>query len=168
MAKAPMKNSTMCHRLGNCVGLHAGEAHRPPARHQQQPGADRPVEAGEPQIGAGDRGRETVDPVAGRIGDASGALAHLPPSGVPVRVSKVPRPVLMLLASGIGALSASLRLGAAGRGGRAAAAWQTLVRISGRLGVPLLHVVDDLRRNAAPGRLSTAYLIILASAAVKR
>ena len=102
---------------------------RPPARHQQQPGADRPVEAGEPQIRAGESGRETVDPVSGRIGDASGALAHLLPSGVPVRVSKVPRPVLMSVESIMGALSASLNVGPAGRCG-AAATWQTLVRIS--------------------------------------
>ena len=87
---------------GELLDAHAGKPHRPPARHQQQPGSDRPVEAGEPQIGAGERRRETVDPVSGRIGDASGVLAHLLPSGVPVRVSKVPRPVLMLLESVIG------------------------------------------------------------------
>ena len=50
-----MKNSTMCQRLGKLLDAHAGESHRPPARHQQQPGSDRPVEAGEPQIGAGER-----------------------------------------------------------------------------------------------------------------
>src|ERR1700758_3510640 len=109
--------------------MHAGKAHRPPARHEQQPGADGAVEAGESQIRAAkDRG-EAVDPVSGRIGDASGARVHLP-RAEPLRVSKVPRPVLMLLESGTGEPSASLRLGPRGAIGAWAAALQTLVRIS--------------------------------------
>src|SRR5262245_62994604 len=109
--------------------VHAGKTNRPPAWQQQQPGTDRPVETSESQVRTTDRRREDVGPVSGRIGDASGAVAHRLPSGLPVRVSKVPRPVLMLLESGMGLVSASLRLGPCGRGG-AAAAWHTLVRIS--------------------------------------
>src|SRR6185503_7402609 len=80
-----------------------------------------------------------VDPVAGRIGNTSGLLAHFAelPSGVPVKVSKVPRPLLMLLESGIGAPSASLKDGPAGRCGCAAMA-QTLVRAWATLVWPLL------------------------------
>src|SRR6185437_12930322 len=64
---------------------------------------------------------ETVDPIAGRIGDRSGAGGHFGPSGVPVSVSNVPWPVLMLLASGTEETpSASPMLGPAGRGGLAA------------------------------------------------
>ena len=37
----------------------------PPARQQQQPGPDRPVEAGKPQIRARPRRRAVVDPVSG-------------------------------------------------------------------------------------------------------
>src|SRR5579862_6099374 len=93
------------------IGADAGESERPPAWQQQEPGADRTVETGKPQVGPG-RGRgDRVDPVSGRIGDASGALAHFGASGVPVRVSKVPRPVLMLLESVTGAPSASLNVG---------------------------------------------------------
>src|SRR5262245_42938959 len=109
--------------------FHAGKTKGPPARHQQQPGTDRQVKTSESQVRTADRRRENIDPISGRIGDASGAVAHRLPSGLPVRVSKVPRPVLILLESGIGLVSASLRLGPCGRGG-AAAAWHTLVRIS--------------------------------------
>ena len=52
MAKAPTKNSTTCQRLADSrASAMAASADRPPARQQQQPGADRPVEAGQPQIG---------------------------------------------------------------------------------------------------------------------
>ena len=50
-----------------------GEPDRPPARQQQQPHSDRPVEAGEPQVGPGVLGRVAVGPVAGRrIGNRRG------------------------------------------------------------------------------------------------
>src|SRR5512132_2933929 len=106
--------------------MHAAETDRPPGWHQQQPGTGRSVEARKSKVRTAEGRRENVDPVSGRIGDASGAVAHLLPSGLPVRVSNVPRPVLMLLESGTGLVSASLRLGPCGRGG-AAAAWHTLV-----------------------------------------
>src|SRR5262249_9674474 len=106
-------------RVGKVARAHACEPNRPPARDQQKPGADRSIESRQAEIWAAERRRETVDPVSGRIGDASGAIAHFP-SGLPVNVSNVPRPVLMLLESGTGALSASLKLGPCGRGGAAA------------------------------------------------
>src|SRR5262249_34325277 len=92
-------------------GRYRGERGRPPARNQQEPGADRPVEASEPQIRAR-RGRsEAVDPIPGRIGDATGAAGHRP-SGLPESVSNV-CPFDAVAASGtIGVLpSASLSVG---------------------------------------------------------
>ena len=90
MAKAPTKNSTMTTRQSADVARDAGgERRRPPARHQQQPRADRPVEAGEPQIGPRPLRRAGVDPVAGRV-----AQRGRPPrrSGVPA--SEVGAPVI--------------------------------------------------------------------------
>ena len=49
-----------------------GERRRPPARHQQQPRADRPVEARQPQIGPQPGRRQRIDPIAGRVGDGAG------------------------------------------------------------------------------------------------
>ena len=49
---------------------------RPPARQQQQPPADRPVEPGQPEIGLQPIRRAVIDPISGRIGDASGGVAH--------------------------------------------------------------------------------------------
>ena len=66
MAKAPMKNRTICQTLGTGSARHAGKRRRPPARNQQQPGADRTIETGEPEVGAGPGRRVAVDPVAGR------------------------------------------------------------------------------------------------------
>ena len=150
------------------TGAHAGKAERPPARHQQQPRADRAVEAGKAQIGAGDGGGERVDPVSGRIGDASGAVAHFCPSGVPVRVSKVPRPVLMLLESVTGAPSASLKVGCRAAGAPpCAATWQTLLRSSIALPWPTLIWATIFCGMPHPLALSVAYLRNLASAAVK-
>jgi len=54
-----------------------GQRRRPPAWRQQQPGSDRPIETGEPQIGPQPRRRAGVDPVAGRISNAGGRAAHL-------------------------------------------------------------------------------------------
>ncbi len=52
-----------------------GEPHRPPARQQQEPHADRPVETGEPQVGPRVLGRVAVGPVVGRrIGNTGAAL----------------------------------------------------------------------------------------------
>ena len=55
-----------------CAGRDRGERRRPPARQQQQPPADRPVEPRQPQIGPHPGRRDGIDPVSGRIGDASG------------------------------------------------------------------------------------------------
>ena len=65
----------------------------------------------------------------------------------------------------MGALSASLRLGPAGRGGAAAAAWQTLVRISTVLACCCLMPVMTCGGMPHQTELSSAYFIILASAA---
>ena len=46
-------------------GVNRGKANRPPARQQQQPRADRAVEARQAQIGAEPYGGPAVDPVAG-------------------------------------------------------------------------------------------------------
>src|SRR4029078_11032639 len=107
---------------------------------------------------------ETVDPVSGRIGDASGAFAHFFSSGVPVRVSNVPRPVLILFESGTGPDSASLKLGPVGRGG-AAAAWQTLARTSDVLAIPSLRVAVIWLGLPHQAALSVAYLSIFDCAA---
>src|SRR6185437_10416534 len=141
----------------------AGKTRRPPARHQQQPRSDRPVETGEPQIGTGENGREAIHPISGRIGDASGILAHLP-SGVPVRVSKVPPPLLIFLESVMGAPSASLRLGPAGRCG-CAAAWQIRVRSSVVLTCDCLMLARTCGGIPHQTELFSAYLIIFISAA---
>ena len=53
------------------AGGDRGEPGRPPARQQQQPGADRAVEPRQPQIGPKPGRRGRIDPVAGRIGDAA-------------------------------------------------------------------------------------------------
>ena len=121
ITKAPTKNSTRCHGMGIRRLGDRGKARRPPARQQQQPGADRPVEAGEPQIRAKGSGRETIDPIAGRIGDATRRLAHRA-SGLPLSESSVPRPVRVLSLLATGGLNASLKVGAAGRAGFAGAA----------------------------------------------
>src|SRR6185312_9953110 len=141
---------------------HRGEAERPPARNQEKPGADRPIEPREPEIGPGDSGGVAVDPVSGRIGDASGAVAHLP-SGEPVSVSKVPPPLLMLLALGTGAVSASLSEGPAGRGG-ASAILHSLARISAACAVPVL--IWSITCGGIPHQvaLAVANLSILACA----
>ena len=70
---------------------------RPPARQQQQPGADRAVKARKAQIGTGPGRRDRIDPVAGRVGDRTGRPAHFA-SGLPLSVSKVPRPVFVFSA----------------------------------------------------------------------
>ena len=60
---------------------------RPPARQQQQPGADRAVKARKAQIGTGPGRRDRIDPVASRVGDRTGRPAHFA-SGLPLSVSK--------------------------------------------------------------------------------
>src|SRR5262249_661655 len=105
------------------AGADRGEPRRPPARHQQEPGADWPVETGEPQVGTRPGRSEAVDPVAGRIGDAPGAAGPRA-SGLPVSVSKVPCPFFVAVAESgtVGVVPrGSLRLGPAGRGPWAAA-----------------------------------------------
>jgi hypothetical protein len=66
--------------------------------------------------GASTRG-EAVDPVSGRIGDATRAAGHRA-SGLPDSVSKVPWPFLVEFVSGTTGVvpRASLRLGPLGRG----------------------------------------------------
>src|SRR5262249_16478023 len=92
---------------------------RPPARHQQEPGSDRPVEASEPEIGPRPWRRDGVDPVSGRIRNARGRIAH----GygylwrtLPFSVSKVLPPFFAVVTSGAAFAepSTSLRLGPAG------------------------------------------------------
>ena len=97
------------------AGLHRGERRRPPARNQEKPGADRAIEAREPQIGAQRNGRQAINEIPGRIGDAARCLAHCP-SGVPVNVLKVPVAAFRLvLAVGICVVPrASLSVGIAG------------------------------------------------------
>src|SRR6185437_3782210 len=97
-------------------GRDRGQRRRPPARHQQEPPADRAVEARQPEVGPAPGRRPAVDPVSGRIDDASGGVAHRRTG--PVNVSNVPRPGLGVSSSVTsGAPSASLRLGAAGPAG---------------------------------------------------
>src|SRR5262249_4629447 len=93
-----------------------GKGDGPPARHQQQPRADRPVEARQPQIGPRPGGGDAVDPIAGRIGDAARAAGHCE-SGLPVSVSKVDDPFFVAEASGtVGvAPGASLKVGPGSR-----------------------------------------------------
>src|SRR5215467_9414160 len=93
-----------------------GQRRRPPAGQEQKPGTDRAIEPREPQIRTQPGWREGVDPIAGRIGDRTGRPAHRA-SGLPVKVSNVPRPVLVFFSvSTFGALIASLKVGAFGFG----------------------------------------------------
>ena len=112
------------HVPGIWIGRAGGDGSkpgRPPARHQQQPGADWAVEAGKTKIWARPGGRDRVDPIAGRISDTSDGGRHRA-SGLPCSVSKVPpRPVFTLEVSGMREVpSASLRLGGGGADARAA------------------------------------------------
>src|SRR5262249_47728426 len=138
--------------------VHAGETNGPPARHQQKPRPDRPVQPCESQVRAAERRRETVDPVSGRISDGARGLGPFS-SGVPVRVSNVPRPVLILLESGTGLVSASLKLGPRAAG--AEAAWQTLVRISETLATASLSCPVTCGGMPHHTPLSLVYLSIL-------
>src|SRR5262249_56215384 len=81
------------------AGVHGGKADGPPARHQQKPGADRPVEARQPQVRTRPGGGDARDPIPGRIGDTTRASGHWP-SGLPVSVSKGDDPFLVVEASG--------------------------------------------------------------------
>src|SRR5262245_24022079 len=110
------------------AGVDRGEANRPPARQQQEPGADRSVEARQPQIGPRPGGGEAVDPISGRVGDAARAVGHRT-SGLPWSVSKVPGPRFVAVESGTNGVvpSASLKLGPACRGPCAAASQTFLV-----------------------------------------
>ena len=136
MAKAPMKNSTMCQRLGKrscaCRRGRPTTSTASAAARSRSAGRDgQAADRGGCMAGARP---STQFPVASATRPV--ALAHFP-SGVPVRVSKVPRPVLMLLEFGTGLVSASLRLGPGGlrrRGGNLANSGAHL----GRLGDALL------------------------------
>ena len=153
MANAPMKNSTTCQRLGQRPALHAGEPERPPARHQQQPGADRPVEPREPQIGPRPGRREAVDPVAGRIGDAPGpaALAHSAERRAGQRVDRCRVPVLMLLASGTRRGRASRSsVGPAGARRRGGGLADRACAIRSVCACDCLHLRQHLVGHAAP------------------
>ena len=142
-----------------------GKSGRPPARDEQQPRADRPVEAGEPQIGAGPAGREAVDPVAGRIGDAT-RVAHRA-SWLPDSVSKVPKPRLVRIVRD-GRRRAECF--AEARAGRPRALRGGVADLLGHLAdvdVLRLHRLDRIRRNAAELGCLLEALIILTSAAMK-
>src|SRR6185437_6806834 len=145
-------------RARETAGMHSGKTDRPPAWHQEQPRTDRTIEAGKSQIGAAVDRRETIDPISGRIGNASGRSAHFP-IGLPVKVSNVPRPVLMLLEFGTGLVSASLKVGPDCCTG-AAAAWQTRVRISEVLAMPALRFATICAGMPHQTPLSTAYFNI--------
>ena len=121
ITKAPMKNSTMIQRqlAETSRGDAGGQRRRPPARHQQQPGADRPVETGKPQIGPRPGRRARIDPVAGCVGNAGGRVAHrVGSSRENVAVQRIEGAAALLdgVASGSAAEepSTSLRLGPAG------------------------------------------------------
>ena len=95
IAKAPMKNSTTCQRFGPAVRRATGKPGRPPARHQQQPGADRPVErarAADRAAARRARARSTQLPVESATRPAASLIAA---SGLPVSVSKVPAPLFV-------------------------------------------------------------------------
>src|SRR5262249_8139448 len=113
--------------------MDGGKPDGPPAGQQQEPGADRPIEAGKPQIGARAFGSEAVDPVAGRGRDAAPPFGHRA-SGLPTSVSKVPWPRADDASGTVGVVpSASLRVGPAGRGPCAAASQIFLVVCVDRL-----------------------------------
>src|SRR5262249_2893732 len=142
-----------------------GQADGPPAGHEQEPGSDRPIEARQPQIRPCPRRREAIDPIAGRIGDAAGAAIHRVFSGLPVSVSKVDCPFLFAEASGtVGvAPSASLRLGAAGRGPCPAAS-HTFLPTSEALLCPSLTCLRTSGGTPQAALFSCKLLIILLSA----
>src|SRR5262249_25659248 len=142
--------------------MHGGKADGPPARHQQKPGADRPVEARQPQIRARPGGGDAVDPIAGRIGDPTRAAGHWP-SGLPVSVSKVEDPFLVLEASGTRGVEpmASLRVGLATRG--CAAASQICLPIWAALLCPALTCLRTSVGTPQVPLCSSRPLIILVS-----
>ena len=129
------------------AGRDGSETCRPPARHQQQPGTDRPVEPRQPQIGPRPGRRDGVDPVAGRIGDAAAGLRHRA-SELPLSVSKVPPlPVLILDESGMREVpSASLRLGGGGAA-RSGGGVADAVAHGDRLAVIGFHDFDGVGRD---------------------
>ena len=157
-----MKNSTIDERQSADVARDAGgQRRRPPARHQQQPGSDRPVETGEPQIRPRPWRRAGIDPVAGRIGNAGGGVAHRATGHrvrtLPFSVSKVLPPFLRRRRLGQAAEepSTSLRLGA-GRSAASAACCataQTFFCMPSVFLWPAFSWSRDLRRNSAFGRI---------------
>src|SRR5271166_5868497 len=119
------------------AGVDGGQSNGPPTRYQQQPGADRPVETGEPKVGAQPSGGDAVDPITGRIGDAVRAVGHRA-SGLPIKVSKVPCPREADASGTVGVVpNASLRVGPLGCGPRAAAS-QMFLAVSDALLCPNL------------------------------
>src|SRR5262245_3523296 len=147
-------------------GVNRGKGNGPPARQQQQPRADRPVEARQAQIRTRPGGGPAVDPVAGGIGDAARAARHRV-SGLPVSVSKVDWPFFAVEASGTmgPAPSASLRLGAAWRG--ACAASQTFLLTSDALPCPSWTCLRTSEGTPQVALCSCNPFIILVSAARK-
>src|SRR6266545_3586029 len=148
--------------------VNRGERNGPPARHQKQPGADWPVEARQPQIGAGWGRGEAVDPVTGRIGDAPRAAAHRA-KGLPVSVSKVDCGFFVPVeASGtMGVVPrASLRVGPAGRAPCTAIS-QTFLLTSEALPCPSLTCLRTSGGTPQVALCSCKPLSILLSAARK-
>ena len=131
------------------AGGDGGERRRPPARQQQQPPADRPVETGQPQIGPHPGRRDGVDPVSGRIGDASGRGAHLrliALSGLPVeRVEGAAPRLRRSRPAGSARRAHRSSSGPTGRRPRGA----DLLADLHRSGVLRLDLLDRIRRHAA-------------------
>src|SRR5262249_10208888 len=151
--------------IGLGAGLHSGQAERPPARQQQEPGTDRTVEARQPQVGPRPGGCEAIDPVSGRVGDPARAVGHRT-SRLPSGVSNVPRRFVGVVESGTSGVvpSASLRLGALGRGPCAAIS-QMFLPISEALACCALTCLGTSAGTPQVVAPSSSPLIILASAA---
>ena len=132
----------------------ARERGRPPARHQQKPGADRTIEARQAQIRPRPLRRERIDPVAGGIGNAGGCVAHRVRT-LPLSVSKVLPPFLPALASGAEPEpSTSLSDGPAGPRGWLLHLLRNIADLRRHgLGVlvAVLHLGADVRRDSAFG-----------------
>src|SRR5262249_16268557 len=144
------------------AGVHGGKADGPPARHQQKPGADRPVEARQPQIRARPGGGDAVDPIAGRIGDTTPAPRHLP-TRLPLTLSQVGDRFLVVEASGTSGVvpRASLRVGLAIRG--CAAASQICLPICAALLCPASTCLRTSVGTPQVALCSSRPLIILVS-----
>src|SRR5262249_27863206 len=121
---------------------------------------------GEPQVRSAPGGGDAVDPITGRIGDATLTRTHRA-SGLPCRGSKVLPPFLVEGSGTVGVEPhTSLRLGPASRGPCSAAS-QTCLPIS--LALPWAAVTFLITSAGTPqvAEFSFRPLIILASEARK-